>query len=267
MNKIGLIAGNGQFPIMFAKKAKEKGISVYAVAHINETEESLKDFVFKIEWIHVGQLKKLIDMFKSNGVTDAVMVGGIKKTRMFYDVKPDIKAIKLISNIKTTHDDGLLRAVADTIEQEGITIKASTFLMPELIADKGCWTKRKPSRTERADIDIGWKIAKELGKLDVGQSVVVSKRSVLALEAIDGTDATISRAGNLAKAEEIVVVKVCKPNQDMRFDVPAIGSKTIQTMYEAKATALAIEAGKALVFDKEEMVSLANKFNISIIAL
>lgn len=264
--RIGLIAGNGQFPILFTKAARAKGYRVFAVAHKNETDVSLNDHVNLIEWIHIGQIKRIIKFFKKNKINQAVLVGGITKTKMFSDVRPDAKAISLIASMAHTHDDGILRGFVKVLEKEGIQIKPSTFLMPELLAEAGCWTKRKPSRSDRNDIELGWKLAKEIGRLDIGQCVVIKGGTVLAVEAIDGTDATIRRGGQLGKGEA-VVVKVCKPNQDTRFDIPAIGAQTIRTMHEAGANVLSIEARKAVVFDKKEMIDLANEVNITIVAL
>jgi hypothetical protein len=264
--KIGLIAGSGQFPIIFSKKAGSEGFSVYAAAFINEAEQSLKENVEAIEWMHLGQVKRLIGFFKKNGVKEAVMLGAIKKTRMFSDVRPDIKAISLVARMKSTHDDGLLSAFAGLLEKEGIIIRSSTFLLPYLLADEGCWTKRKPTKSEKADMELGWHVAKEIGRLDVGQCVIVCGGSVLAVEAIDGTDATVRRGGKLGNGDA-VMVKVCKPNQDTRFDMPAVGSQTIKIMHESGVKVLAIEAGKAVVFDKEEMVMIADGFGISIVAI
>lgn len=264
--KIGLIAGSGQFPMIFSKAAKAKGFDVYAVAYVNEADQNLEHHVEAIEWIHLGQLKRLLNFFKKNGVTKAVMMGAIRKTSMFSDVKPDMKAIMFFAGMRHTHDDGLLRAFARLLEKEGIRIEASTFLLPELLATEGCWTKQKPTRSEKADIDLGWKLAKEIGRLDIGQCIVVGGGSVLAVEAIDGTDATIKRGGKLGKGNA-VVVKVCKPNQDIRFDIPAVGAQTIICMHEAGAKVLAIEAGKAVVFDRQEMVARADQYGISIVAI
>ncbi len=264
--RIGLIAGGGQFPITFSKAAKSKGFVIYAVAYNNEADPGLKEHVDTIEWIHLGQIKRIIKFFKKNAVSQAVMMGAITKTRMFSDVRPDIKAISLIADMRHTHDDGLLRGLVRVLEKEGIKIKASTFLLPQLLALKGCWTKRKPNRAEKMDIDLGWELAKEIGRLDIGQCVVVGGGSILAVEAIDGTDATIMRGGKLGQGTA-VVVKVCKPNQDIRFDIPAIGAQTIKTMHEAGARVLIIEAGKTVVFDQEEIIELANEFGIAIVAM
>lgn len=266
MKRIGLIAGSGQFPIIFSDKAKSSGYEVYAVAHLKETRPDLDKHVAGIKWIHLGQIKKLIRFFQENQVTEAVMVGAIKKTRMFTDVRPDTKLLSLVAGLRHTHDDGFLRAFARLLEKEGIRIQESTMLLPEILAEPGCWTKRKPNKTEMKDVEEGWRLAKEIGRLDIGQCVVVARGSILAVEAIDGTDATILRGGKLGQGNS-VVVKVCKPNQDDRFDIPAIGANTIETMQSAGVKVLAVEAGKAVVFDKEEMIALANQYGISILSL
>ncbi len=264
--KIGLIAGNGQFPLIFARAARERGLSVYAVAHIGETVEELAQQVDAIQWLHVGQIKKLIRFFKRSGVGVAAMIGGIRKTRMFTDVRPDTKAIALFAAMRHTHDDSILRAFAGLLEKSGIRVLPSTELVPELLAPEGCWTRRRPSRAERDDIELGWKLAKEIGRLGIGQCVVMGGGSVLAVEAIDGTDATIARGGGLGRGNA-VVVKICKPNQDLRFDIPAVGVETIETMAAHGATALAVEAGRTVVFDREKMVAAADGAGIAVVAL
>ena len=264
--RIGLIAGSGQFPIIFSKAARANGLEVYAVAHVNETDSALEPHVTAMTWVHLGQLKRIIRFFSKHGVHEAVMMGGITKTRMFTDVRPDMKAISLIAGMRHTHDDGILSAFAGVLENEGIRVRASTFLLPELLAPEGCWTRRRPSPDERADIALGWRLAKEIGRLDIGQCLVVGGGSVLAVEAIDGTDATIERGARLGNGRA-VVVKVCKPNQDFRFDVPAIGVETIRTMDRAGAQVLAIEAQKAVVFDRQEMITLADDRDMVIVAM
>jgi len=264
--QIGLIAGSGQFPLIFAKKAQAKGISVYVAAYVNEADPELSQYAAAIEWLHLGQIRRLIKFFKRHAVTQTVMMGAIRKTRLFTDVKPDTKAIAMFAGMRDTHDDKILRAFAKTLEKEGIAVQASTFLLPELLAPEGCWTHRRPTRSEQADIDVGWRIAKAIGRLDIGQCIVMGGGSVLAVEAIDGTDATIQRGGRLGSGGA-VVVKICKPDQDQRFDMPAIGVQTVETMQAAGARVLAIEAEKAVVFDRPEMVSLANRYGIAIVAL
>jgi DUF1009 family protein len=263
---IGLIAGGGQFPLLFAERAREQGFTVFAAAYLGEAERSISDRADAVEWLHLGQVRRLIRYFKKNGVSQAVMMGSIRKTRIFTDVRPDTKAIAILARMRHTHDDGVLRAFADALDAEGIAIQSSTFLLPELLAGPGCWTRRKPSRDERNDIALGWRLAVEVGRLDIGQCVVVGGGSVLAVEAIDGTDATLERGGGLG-AGEAVAVKVCKPNQDTRFDVPAVGEGTVQTMIRAKVRALAVEAGRAVVFDREAMIRRADEAGIAIVAL
>ncbi len=264
--KIGLIAGSGQFPVVFSKAARSKGFSIYAVAYKGEAGKELETHVDVIEWIYLGQVERLIKFFHKNGIDQAVMLGAIGKTSMFSDVKPDAKAISLITKMADTHDDNLLRVFAGALEEEGICIQASTFLLPDIFAEKGCWTKRMPSEAETADMKLGFSIAKEIGYLDIGQCVVVGGGSVLAVEAIDGTDATIERGGKLGQGHA-VVVKVSKPEQDLRFDVPAVGVQTIETMHGAGSTALAVESGKTIVFDKQEMVRQADQHDITIVGL
>ena len=265
--RIGLIAGSGPFPLIFSDKARGKGYQVYAVGYHNETDPALAERVEALEIIYIGQIKRLIKFFKRHQITDAVMIGAIKKPGSIGEIRPDIKAISLYAGMrKNSHDDRVLRLFAKALEEEGIYIRPSTFLLPELLAQEGCWTKRAPTRDEQPDIELGWRMAKAIGKLDIGQCVVVANGSVLAVEAIDGTDSTIRRGGRLANGNA-VVVKVCKPIQDFRFDVPAVGSQTIKTMNAAGASVLVIEAGKSLVFDQPEMIAMANQSKISIVAL
>lgn len=262
--KIGLIAGSGQFPILFATSAIERGFSIFTAAYVNEADPELAHLSEKIEWLHLGQVKRLIRFFKQNQVQRAVMLGAVRKTRLFTDVKPDMKAIAIIAGMRHTHDDAIMRAFADSLEKEGISIEPSTLLLPELLAPKGIWTQRKPSRAEAKDISFGFTIAREIGRLDIGQSVVVGGGTVLAVEAIEGTDEAIKRGGSFGKGEA-VLIKICKPNQDFRFDVPSVGVKTIEVMSQHGVQALAIEAGRTIVFDRPEMIRLADEKRIAII--
>lgn len=264
--RIGLIAGSGQFPIIFSRKARSEGFKVFAVAHHKETDPALEADVDGIKWIHLGQVKRMLQFFRENHVNQTVLLGAIQKTRMFSDVKPDLKAISLMVQMRHTHDDGILRAFARALAEEGVEVKASTFLLPDLLAPKGVWTRRKPTKAETADIELGWKLAKEIGRLDIGQCIVVGGGSVLAVEAIDGTDATIRRGGGLGNGNA-VLVKVIKPDQDLRFDMPVVGAETIRIMAESKVTALALEAGKVVVFDRQEMVERADACGIAIVAM
>lgn len=265
--RIGLIAGSGRFPILFAEKAAQKGYSVYAVGYHGETAPELADHVAAVETLYIGQIKRLLKFFKKNRIAEVVMAGAIEKSGAISQIRPDIKAIALIAGMRhDTHDDRVLRAFAGMLEKEGIRVRASTFLLPELLAEAGCWTRRKPRKDEIPDMILGFNIARAIGHLDIGQCVVVSGGSVLAVEAIDGTDSTILRGGRLSK-NSAVVAKVCKPIQDFRFDVPAVGAQTVRAMHEAGATVLLIEAGRSLVFDREEMISLADQWGITVMAI
>lgn len=263
--KIGLIAGNGSFPLAFAKAAKEKGLHVVAVAHEGETLPELAELVDGIFWIKVGQLGKLIKIFKDQDVADVLMAGGIKKTHLFSGAVPDMRGMAVLARMIHKKDDFLLRAVAQELESEGITVRESTLYLDNLLAQPGVLTRRKPSRHELQDIEFGWHIAKEIGKLDIGQAVVIKNQAVLAVEAIEGTDEAIRRGGRLCR-EGAVIVKICKPGQDIRFDLPAVGPQTVQSMQEVKASCLAIEAGKTIILDREIVLSEANRAGISIVA-
>ncbi len=260
---LGIIAGSGQFPLLVARSARKSGLQVVAVAHRGETDPALEAEVDSITWVRLGQLGQLIKTLKKHDVCSAVMAGGIRKLKMFENVMPDLKGIGLMSKLAIFHDDDILRAVSGELKKAGIEIVSSTTHVPELVAPPGVLTKRRPSRGEMQDIHFGWRIAKELGRLDIGQCVVVRRKTVLALEAIEGSDETILRGGRLGQ-ERVVVVKVSKPEQDMRFDVPSVGAQTIESMLKVKASALAIEAGKTLLFNKDEMISLADRGGISI---
>jgi DUF1009 family protein len=243
---IGLIAGGGTFPLMVSEAARKNDFRVVAVAFSGETDLSLSDKVDEIVWIKLGQLGQLIKAFKKEGVQKALMAGTITKRRIFENIRPDLKGITVMSKLAIFHDDDILRAVAAELARQGIEIVSSTTYLPQLIAPAGSLTKRRPNKAENEDIDFGWEVAKELGRMDIGQCVVVRRKIVLALEAIDGTDETILRGGRLAK-KNAVVVKVSKPNQDLRFDVPSVGLNTVRVMSKVKASALAVEAGKTLM--------------------
>lgn len=241
-------------------------MEVIAVAHRGQTLPELADHVARLYWIKVGELGKLITLLKEEGIKDAALVGGIKKTIMFSDIRPDLHALGLLARVKTMNDDVLLRAVAADIEKQGITIHPSTIFLGDLLSPAGYLTVRRPAKREVRDVDFGWPLAKEIGRLDIGQSIVVKDRTVLAVEAIEGTDEAILRAGRLGRGKGLVVIKVSKPQQDLRFDVPAVGPQTITTMKEAGASLLALEAGKTLLLEKEALLEEANKAGICVIA-
>jgi len=238
---------------------------VVAVAHKGETSAELNEKVEDITWIGLGQFGQLIKTFKSRGIVRVLMAGTISKPKMFTTVRPDLKGLALMGKLAVFHDDDILRSVASELEREGITVVNSTAYLPELLAPTGCLTKRKPSKQEEEDIEFGRMVAKELGRLDIGHCVVVRKKVVLAVEAIEGTDRAIQRGGELAK-ERAVVVKVSKPHQDLRFDLPAVGMHTIEVMASVRAAALAVEADKTILFDKQEMIHLADSNHISIVS-
>jgi UDP-2,3-diacylglucosamine hydrolase len=263
---LGLIAGGGQFPLIAADAARRRGFHVIAVAHLGETDPALSERVDEIVWIKLGQLGHLIKTLKKRGTRKAILAGTITKKRMFENIRPDLKGLAVMSRLAVFHDDDILRALAAELAKAGIEIVSSTLCLPDLVAPPGCLTRRKPSRAEQEDIHFGWQVAKELGRLDIGQCVVVRQKTVLALEAIEGTDEAILRGGNLGR-EKTVVVKVSKPHQDLRFDVPAVGIETVRTMTRVKASVLAVEAGKTLIFDKKEMITYADKSGVSIVAL
>jgi len=262
---IGLIAGTGQFPLLWARAARARGLKVVAVAIKGETFAQLEDEVAEITWVQLGKLGKLIKAFKRAGVTRAVMCGGVKKTRMFTDVRPDLKALSLIGKLRHLADDGILRTLSRVLEDEGIIILPSHELVPELLAEPGLYTRRGPRPEERADAELGWRLAGEMGRLDIGQCLVLRDRVVVAVEAVEGTDACIRRGGELARGRA-VVVKRCKPGQDQRFDLPSVGAGTVEVMSQSGAECLVIEADKTLVFDREAMVQAADAAGICIMA-
>jgi len=264
--RIGLIAGNGRFPIIFAENAKRLGYAVSAVAHIGETAPELEQYVERIHWIKVGQFNKLIQALKEDGVRQAVMLGGIKKTHVFTTVRPDLRALALFSRLKQWKDDAILREVATELEGEGIQIRESTFGLRGILVEEGSLTERSPSKKEWEDIRYGWDVAQDIGRLDIGQCVVVKDRVVVAVEAVEGTDEAIRRGGVLA-GEGAVVVKRSKPQQDLRFDLPAVGPATVEVMASVKATVLALEADRSVLLDRDETLRKAERAGIAIVGL
>ena len=264
--RIGLIAGNGRFPIIFADNAKRLGYRVSAFAHIGETAPELEQHVERIHWIKIGQFNKLIHALKEDGVQQAVMLGGVSKTHVFTTVRPDFRALALAGRLRTWKDDAILREVAAELEREGIQIRESTFGLTGILVEEGTLTKRSPTKKEWEDIDFGWDMAHEIGRLDIGQCVVIKDRVVVAVEAVEGTDETIRRAGALGR-EGVVVVKRCKPQQDLRFDLPAVGPNTIETMEAVHASVLALESGRTVLLDRDETLRKAERAGIAIVGI
>lgn len=272
MEKIGLIAGNGRFPILFAQGARENNVKVVAVGIEGETSPEIKNYVESLHWIKLAQLGKLIKCLKQEGVTKAVMAGGLTKSKMysrfpFLKYRPDWRGISLFyRHVKDRNDHTLLSAVADELAKDGIDLQSSILYVPQLLAQKGCLTSREPTEGERKDIDYGWSIAKEIAKLGIGQSIVVKDQVVVAVEAIEGTDEALRRGGRLARGG-VVAIKVSKEDLDLRFDIPTIGPETVKTLKDAGVACLAIEAGRTLVLDKDVVRHDADRVGVCIVAL
>ena len=264
--RLGLIAGNGRFPIIFADNARKMGYQVSAVAHEGETDPELAKHVDRIHWIKIGQLNKLITAFKDDQVHQAVMLGGIKKTHVFTTVRPDFRTLALAARLALWKDDDILRELAKELENECITICESTFGLEGILADEGPLTVRVPSEKEWEDIRYGWEVAQHIGRLDIGQCVVVKDRVVVAVEAVEGTDEAIKRGGQLAK-DGAVVVKRCKPQQDLRFDLPAVGPRTIEIMASVNASVLAVEAGRTIILDRDLTLKMAQSARIAVVGI
>ena len=262
--RIGLIAGDGRFPIIFADNVRRLGFTVSAIAHVGTTLPELESYVEHIHWLKIGQFGKALAALKQDGVGQAVMLGGIKKTNVFTTLRPDLRALAIFSRLKHWKDDAILRAVAGELEREGIEILDSTFGLQDILAEEGYLTSKKPSKKEVEDIQFGWETLETLGLLDIGQCVVVKNRVVVSVEAVEGTDEAITRGGKLG-GKGAVVIKRTKPQQDLRFDLPAIGPQTIQTMVSVDATVLAIEAGRTVIIDRDDVLSQANDAGISIV--
>ncbi len=265
-SKIGIIAGSGQFPLLFIQAAQKAGRKTVLIAHQNETSEEVAAAADEVCWVKLGQLGKLLKYFHHQGVGETVFVGAITKTRIFKDILPDLKGLTLWNKIDSKQDDAILRAVAGVIEKEGIKVLESTCYLQHLFFPKGILTKKKPDKNQRKDIEFGWKNARCIGSMDIGQCVVVRNCSVVAVEAIEGTDACIKRGGKLVK-EKAVVVKVRKPGQDFRFDLPATGIKTIETLDSVNGAVLAVEAGQSLLFDPEAMIRAADDAGIVVVGV
>ncbi len=265
VRSVGLVAGNGRFPVLFARGARAAGVRVVAAAQRGETDPALEAEVDAFAWFHIGQFGRIADYLREHGAREAAMVGGIGKLKAFRNARPDLRTLKLAASIRSFNDDALLRAIAGFFEGEGVRIIPSTEFLSEIVAVAGALTRRAPSADEARDIALGREVAGAIGRADVGQTVVVRAGSVIAVEAAEGTDACIRRAGELA-GEGIVVVKRCKPGQDERFDLPAIGPGTIDSIAAAKGRVLAIEAGRTIVIDAEELVRRADEAGVAVVA-
>jgi len=260
----GLIAGNGQFPFLVVEGARKQGVSLAVVAIKEETDPRIDEVADNVIWVGIGQLGKMLSFLKTNGVTHAIMAGQVKHVQIFSGAMPDMRMVKMLWNLPRRNTDALIGGVAAELAKEGIELIDSTHFIKDQLAPVGVLTKRHPDKAEVENIAYGLHIADELGRLDLGQTVVLRGKACVAIEAMEGTDATIRRAGELANGK-LTVVKVAKPDQDMRFDVPVVGVPTIQTMIDAGATCLSITVGKTLVFDREEMINLAEKSKICVV--
>ena len=266
MARLGLIAGNGQFPLIFCAAARAEGVEVVAVAHQGETPQAISDHASHVTWVRVGELGKIITTFHEAGVTQAVMAGGIYKTGAMTQIQPDTRGMAFISKLPSLKDDVILRGVAQELEDEGITIVESTRFLSSLVPQEGVLTRAEPDAQQWQDVRLGVAVAKEIGRWDIGQSVVVKRGTVLAVEGVEGTNAAIRRGGTLG-GEGSVVVKVSKPQQDLRFDVPAVGPDTITVMHEVKAVVLAVEAGKTLMIERPALLARAQDTGVRVVAV
>lgn len=264
--KIGVIAGGGQFPRLFIEAARRSDRGSVVVGFKGETEEDIAELADAFCWVKLGQLGKVIKYFKDNHVSETVFLGTITKTRIFRDIIPDLRGLSLLRRLDRHHDDALLRAIADVLAEEGITVIESTKYLQHLLFPTGVLTRTKPSKKQCEDIVFGWQMAKAIGALDIGQCVVVRNKTVLAVEAIEGTDAAIARGGKLCK-EKAVVVKAHKPHQDFRFDLPATGVQTIRSLQQVQGAVLAVEAGKSLMFDGDELIREADRAGIVVVGV
>lgn len=262
--KFGLIAGNGEFPFLVIEGAKRAGAELCVVAIKEETDPRIEKEVTNLQWVSIGQLGKMISFFKKNRVEKAMMAGQVKHVQIFSGSLPDMRMLKMLWNLPRRNTDALIGGVADEMAKEGIELIDSTYFIQDRLAPKGVLTKRKPNETELANIEYGLHIASEIARLDLGQTIVVRASACVAIEAMEGTDKTILRAGELANGK-LTVVKVAKPNQDMRFDVPVIGVPTIEYMMQAGATCISVTTGKTLIFDRENTVKLADANKICIV--
>jgi DUF1009 family protein len=263
--KFGLIAGNGKFPFMVLQGAHKSGAEMAVVAIREETDPEIEQLATTMTWVGIGQLGRMIRFFKDEGVEKAIMAGQVKHVQIFSRAIPDARMLKVLLKLPRRNTDSLLGAIAAELKSEGIELIDSTYFLQDSLPQVGVLTRRKPDRREKEDIEYGLEIAREIARLDLGQTIVVRGKACVAIEAMEGTDETIRRAGKLLQ-RGLTVVKIAKLNQDMRFDVPVVGVPTIAAMAEAGATCLCITAGKTLMFDAAEMIRFADEKKISIVA-
>jgi UDP-2,3-diacylglucosamine hydrolase len=264
--KFGLIAGNGKFPFMVIEGARQSGAQVAVAAIREETDPDIERVADNFTWVGIGQLGRMIRFFKDEGVEKAMMAGQVKHVQIFSRAVPDVRMLKVLLKLPRRNTDSLIGAIATELQNEGIELIDSTYFLQDCLPKVGSLTKRQPDTREREDIEYGLQIAREIARLDLGQTIVVRGKACVAIEAMEGTDETIRRAGTLAHGR-LTVVKIAKPDQDMRFDVPVVGVPTLEAMNSAGATCLCITAGKTLMFDRDEMIRLANEKKIAIIAV
>ena len=260
----GLIAGNGRFPFLVLEGARCQGIEMAVIALKEEASPELEKIAKRLHWVSLGELSKAIELMQSEGVKRAVMAGQVKHNKIFSSIRPDWKLAKLLFALPRKNTDSLIGAVAKVLEEEGIQLVDSTMFLKPLLPEAGVLTRRVPSAQEAVDIEYGIGIARHIATRDIGQTVVVSDSACVAVEAMEGTDETIARAARFANGRPLVVVKVSKPRQDMRFDVPVVGLPTVESMKLAGATALAIDANRTLLFDREKLIAMADAAGIAI---
>lgn len=262
--KYGLIAGNGRFPLLALESARKLGHEIVVLAIREEAAPEVEQSGARCHWISLGQLGRLIEILKAEDVADVMMCGQVKHTRIFSSIRPDWRLVKLLASLPAKNTDALIGAVMEELRGEGIRLVDSTLLLKPLLADRGPMTRRKPERGEEADIAYGRRVASALAGLDIGQSVVVSDRACIAVEAMEGTDATLRRAAGLANGKPLRLIKVSRRRRHLLFDVPVAGPGTIAVMRETGATALALDAGRTLLLDREEMLAAANAAGIAV---
>ena len=262
---LGIIAGNGVYPKVLAAAARKTGVKkIVVAAFTDETDPAIDKHVDVVEWLRVGQLGRLLKFFRENGVHQVIMAGQIAPKNLF-DLRPDVKALVVLAKLKQRNAESIFAAIADELGKADVHLLPATTFLEDDLAAKGLIAGAKLSRAEEEDVDLGWNVAKEIARLDIGQTIMVKNGTVLAVEAFEGTNDAIKRGGVLAR-EAAVMIKVAKPNQDMRFDVPVIGIETIKIAGEAKLRVIAVEAGKTLLLERDKIVDLAKRSNISIIA-